>query len=280
METDAGHLARPSLPAAAVRANRDLVLVLTRREIAGRYRGSVLGHLWALANPLLLLGVYTLVFGVVLPARWPTAPDEGGMTAFALRLLTGLLLHGFLAESLARAPTLVVSQPNYVTKVVFPLEALGWVNMLTAAFHAAIGIALLVLVNAVWGTGLAVAQLALPLIVLPLAFAVLGLVWVLAALGVYVRDLAQGIGPVLTVLMFLGPVFYPRSAMPAAVQGWLLLNPVTVPVEQARHGLFELAWPDWFERFRLHLPGVDRFHLVLASSLDLELDHARFRRVR
>ncbi len=276
METDAGHLARPSLPAAAVRANRDLVLVLTRREIAGRYRGSVLGHLWALANPLLLLGVYTLVFGVVLPARWPTAPDEGGMTAFALRLLTGLLLHGFLAESLARAPTLVVSQPNYVTKVVFPLEALGWVNMLTAAFHAAIGIALLVLVNAVWGTGLGVAQLALPLIVLPLAFAVLGLVWVLAALGVYVRDLAQGIGPVLTVLMFLGPVFYPRSAMPAAVQGWLLLNPVTVPVEQARRVLFEHAWPDWgmlggyaLASIVLFVAGRYVFHLLRNGFADV-----------
>ncbi len=276
METDAGHLARPSLPAAAVRANRDLVLVLTQREIAGRYRGSVLGHLWALANPLLLLGVYTLVFGVVLPARWPTAPDEGGMTAFALRLLTGLLLHGFLAESLARAPTLVVSQPNYVTKVVFPLEALGWVNMLTAAFHAAIGIALLVLVNAVWGTGLGVAQLALPLIVLPLAFAVLGLVWVLAALGVYVRDLAQGIGPVLTVLMFLGPVFYPRSAMPAAVQGWLLLNPVTVPVEQARRVLFEHAWPDWgmlggyaLASIVLFVAGRYVFHLLRNGFADV-----------
>jgi lipopolysaccharide transport system permease protein len=276
VETDAGHLARPSLPAAAVRANRDLVLVLTRREIAGRYRGSVLGHLWALANPLLLLGVYTLVFGVVLPARWPTAPDEGGMTAFALRLLTGLLLHGFLAESLARAPTLVVSQPNYVTKVVFPLEALGWVNMLTAAFHAAIGIALLVLVNAVWGTGLGVAQLALPLIVLPLAFAVLGLVWVLAALGVYVRDLAQGIGPVLTVLMFLGPVFYPRSAMPAAVQGWLLLNPVTVPVEQARRVLFEHAWPDWgmlggyaLASIVLFVAGRYVFHLLRNGFADV-----------
>ena len=276
METDAGHLARPSLPAAAVRANRDLVLVLTRREIAGRYRGSVLGHLWALANPLLLLGVYTLVFGVVLPARWPTAPDEGGMTAFALRLLTGLLLHGFLAESLARAPTLVVSQPNYVTKVVFPLEALGWVNMLTAAFHAVIGIALLVLVNAVWGTGLAVAQLALPLIVLPLAFAVLGLVWVLAALGVYVRDLAQGIGPVLTVLMFLGPVFYPRSAMPAAVQGWLLLNPVTVPVEQARRVPFEHAWPDWgmlggyaLASIVLFVAGRYVFHLLRNEFADV-----------
>ena len=276
METDAGHLARPSRPAAAGRANRDLVLVLTRREIAGRYRGSVLGHLWALANPLLLLGVYTLVFGVVLPARWPTAPDEGGMAAFALRLLTGLLLHGFLAESLARAPTLVVSQPNYVTKVVFPLEALGWVNMLTAAFHTAIGIALLVLVNAVWGTGPAVAQLALLLIVLPLAFAVLGLVWVLAALGVYVRDLAQGIGPVLTVLMFLGPVFYPRSAMPAAVQGWLLLNPVTVPVEQARRVLFEHAWPDWgmlggyaLASIVLFVAGRYVFHLLRNGFADV-----------
>jgi len=276
VDIDAGSLARPSLPAAAVRASRDLVLVLTRREIAGRYRGSILGHLWALANPLLLLGVYTLVFGVVLPARWPTAPDEGGMTAFALRLLTGLLLHGFLAESLARAPTLVVSQPNYVTKVVFPLDALGWVTMLTAAFHTLIGIALLVLVNAAWGTGPAFAQLALPLIALPLALAVLGLVWVLAALGVYVRDLAQGIGPLLTVLMFLGPVFYPRDAMPAAVQGWLLLNPVTVPVGQARRVLFEHAWPDWgmlggyaLASIVLFLVGRRVFHLLRNGFADV-----------
>ena len=150
------------------------------------------------------------------------------------------------------------------------------VNMLTAAFHAAIGIALLVLVNAVWGTGLGVAQLALPLIVLPLAFAVLGLVWVLAALGVYVRDLAQGIGPVLTVLMFLGPVFYPRSAMPAAVQGWLLLNPVTVPVEQARRVLFEHAWPDWgmlggyaLASIVLFVAGRYVFHLLRNGFADV-----------
>lgn len=232
---------RPAL----LRAHRDLVLVLARRELAARYRGSVLGDLWALANPLLLLGVYTLVFGVVLPARWPTTPHEGGMAAFALRLLAGLLLHGFLAEALARAPTLVTSQPNYVTKVVFPLEVLGWVAMLTAGVQAFVGLALLVAVNAVWGAGPDPAQLALPLILLPFGLAILGLTWILSALGVYLRDVAQGIGPILTVLMFLGPVFYPRDAMPASLRDWLLLNPVTVPVEQARRVLFEHAWPDW-----------------------------------
>ncbi len=256
--------------------DRQLVMVLTRRELAGRYRGSLLGYFWAVATPLLMLGVYTLVFGVVLPARWPTAPHEGGMAGFALRLLTGMLLHGFLAEAVARAPLVVVSQPNYVTKVVFPLEVLGWVDVLTAAFHTAVGLVLLVLVNAIWGGGLSLTQLAFPLVVLPLVPAVLGLVWILAALGVYVRDLAQAVGPLLMMLMFLGPVFYPRSAMPAALQGWLLLNPVTVPIEQARRVLFEHAWPDWgmlslytLASFALFFAGRRVFHLLRTGFADV-----------
>ena len=221
-----------------------LIRILTWREISGRYRGSLLGSLWSLLTPLLMLGVFTLVFGVILPARWPGAEDQG-MGMFALRLLAGMVMHGLLGEALARAPTLVTLQPNYVNKVVFPLETLGWVNLLTALFHTAMALLVLVILDAAAGTGASVHLLAVPLVLAPYAALLLGLVWLAAALGVYLRDLAQLIGPVVMVAMFLGPVFYPREAMPPALQPWLVLNPITVPVEQVRRILFESAWPQW-----------------------------------
>ena len=221
-----------------------LIRILAWREISGRYRGSLLGSLWPLLTPLLMLGVYTLVFGVIAPTRWPGAQEQGiGM--FALRLLAGMVVHGLLAEVLSRAPTLVTSQPNYVTKVVFPLEALGWVSLLTALFHTAMALLVLIVLNGVLGTGLSWSLLALPAILLPYALLLLGLAWLIAALGVYLRDLAQLVGPLVMMTMFLGPVFYPRQAMPVAAQPWLAVNPITIPVEQARRALFEAQWPQW-----------------------------------
>jgi lipopolysaccharide transport system permease protein len=224
--------------------HRTLVEVLTLREVRVRYRNSPLGPLWALLTPLLMLSVYTLVFGVVMPARWPGSAGDG-IWLFALNLLVGVLLHGLLAEVLGRAPEQVVSQPNYVTKVVFPLEVLGWVALLSAAFQTATGLALLLLANGFWGTGFAISQLALPLILFPFALMLMGLGWLLSALGVYLRDLAQVVGPLVTMLMFLAPVFYPREALPEPMRVWLLLNPLTVVIEQSRLALFEAQWPDW-----------------------------------
>lgn len=221
-----------------------LIRILTWREVSGRYRGSLLGSLWSLLTPLLMLGVYTLVFGVVAPTRWPGAEDQG-MGMFALRLLAGMIIHGLLSETFGQAPVLVTSQPNYVKKVVFPLETLAWVNLLTALFHSMMAMLVLVLLNAVLGTGLYWTLLALPLILLPYVALLLGLTWLIAALGVYLRDISQIIGPLIMVSMFLGPVFYPRSAMPAAAQSWLSLNPITVPIEQLRRILFDAQWPQW-----------------------------------
>lgn len=231
--------------AAAPWRHRSLVDVLARRDLAGRYRGSLLGHGWAVATPLAMLAVYTLVFGVILPSRWPGTQEQGGLLEFALRILSGLLVHGLLAEAVTRAPALVTAQPNYVTKVVFPLEVLGWVNTLTATFHAAIGVALLIAVNALWGSGLAWSNLAVPVVLAGFVLMVTGLVWIAAALGVYVRDLTQAVGPLVTVLMFLGPVFYPREAIPSPLREWLVLNPVTVPIEQVRRAVFQGEWPLW-----------------------------------
>ncbi len=200
-----------------------LIRILTWREVSGRYRGSLLGSLWSLLTPLLLQGI--------------------GM--FALRLLAGMVIHGLLSEALGKAPILVTSQPNYVNKVVFPLEVLAWVNLLAALFHSAMAMVVLILLNALVGTGLAWSLLALPVIVLPFTVLLMGLSWLIAALGVYLRDINQLIGPLIMVTMFLGPVFYPRSAMPAAVQSWLVLNPITIPTEQLRRVLFDAQWPQW-----------------------------------
>ena len=224
--------------------HRALIRILTWRDISGRYRGSLMGSAWSLLTPLLMLAVFTFVFGVVAPTRWPGA-EEQGMGMFALRLLSGMVVHGLLSELLQRAPALVTAQPNYVTKVVFPLEVLGWVALLTGLFHSAMALLVLILLNGALGTGLSLTLLALPLVLVPYALLLLGIAWILAALGVYLRDLAQVIGPLVMASMFLGPVFYPREAMPAAIQPWLAWNPITVPVEQVRRVLFEAQWPQW-----------------------------------
>ena len=139
-----------------------LIRILTWRDISGRYRGSLLGSFWSLLTPLLMLAVFTFVFGVVAPTRWPGAQEQGiGM--FALRLLAGMVVHSLLSEVLSRAPTLVTAQPNYVTKVVFPLEVLGWVALLTGIFHAVMALVVLVLLDGMFGTGFSWTMLALPL---------------------------------------------------------------------------------------------------------------------
>ncbi len=225
--------------------HRGLIRTLAWRDIALRYRGAFLGVLWPVLTPLLMLAVYTLVFGVVFATRWPGRVGEGGIGLFALMLLSGLLLQGLLAEVLTRAPLLVVSQPNYVKKIVFPLEVLAWVSLLSSLFHAVAGILLLVVVNGVWGTGFAWTQLLLPLALLPFCVLLMGLSLLIAAFGVFVRDLAQIMGSLVTLAMFLGPIFYPRAAMPETMRPWLALNPITVPLEQARLLLFDGLLPDF-----------------------------------
>ncbi len=245
--------------------HRGLIAALTRRELLGRYRGSAIGLFWPVLTPLLMLAIYTLVFGVVFEARWPQAGEGQGLGRFAMVLLAGLLVHGLLGEVLNRAPGVVVAQPNYVKKVVFPLETLAWVEVSVALSHTLAGLALLVAVNGVWGAGLAWAQLALPLVLMPYLLLLLGLSWMLSALGVYLRDLGQAIGPLTTALMFLGPVFYARESLPAPLSGWLILNPITLIVEQSRRTLFEGLWPDWLALATYALIGSAVYALGLWS---------------
>ncbi len=216
--------------------NRSLIHASAKREVLGRYRGSVLGLLWSFFNPLFMLVVYTFVFSVVFKSRW----DGGGesKTEFALVLFAGLMVFNLFAECINRAPSLILSNANYVKKVVFPLETLPFVALLSAAYHMLISLGVWVLAHVILSGLPHATVLLLPLVVLPFAFFIMGLSWALASLGVFLRDVSQFIGVVVMTLMFVSPVFYPASALPEAYRHILYLNPLSPAIEMTRDVLY------------------------------------------
>jgi lipopolysaccharide transport system permease protein len=223
--------------------NRSLLKLLIGREIVGRYKGSVMGLAWSLFYPLLMLAVYTFVFSVVFQARWGVTDES--KTQFALVLFAGLMVYVMLAECLNRAPTLILSNVNYVKKVVFPLEILPWVSLGAALFHMIVSFfvwlaAYLVLFGAPPATAIL-----LPVVLLPLVLLVMGASWLLSSLGVYLRDVTQVISVLTSTLLFLTPIFYPIELLPKDFQFWLMLNPMTHIVGWVRDVLIWGRTPDW-----------------------------------
>ena len=223
--------------------SRDLVRQMTERDARVRYRGSAGGLLWVAIHPLLMLAVYTLFFTEVFPTRWQG--EAGSRGDFALILFVGLLLHGLVAEALTRSPSLVAGSPNFVKKVVFPLDILPVVSIANALFHLAIGFVIWFVFHLVVRGLPPPTALWLPLVVLPLAFVALGLAWGLASLGVYVRDIGQVMPALATVLLFASPVFYPLEAVRPPLRTLVLASPLTVPLEAARRVLIEGRTPDF-----------------------------------
>ncbi|HZH44658.1 MAG TPA: ABC transporter permease [Lysobacter sp.] len=218
---------------ASLRQNRDLIRQLVRQEIVGRYRGSFVGVTWSLLTPVLMLLIYTFVFSVVFGARWGGLP-QGGKAAFAVVLFAGMAVFNVFSEVVVRSPTLVIANANYVKRVVFPLEVLPIVQMGNALFHFLVNLtAWLVAAWFVLGAVPWTAWL-LPLVLGPLILGTLGMAWLLASLGVFVRDMAQTVGLLVTALLFLTPIFYPFEAIPDDFRPWLALNPLAHVVEQAR----------------------------------------------
>lgn len=223
--------------------HRVLVSAMVRREVIGRYRGSLMGILWSFFNPVFMLLVYTFVFSVVLKARWNAASDSN--TEFAMVLFSGLLVFNMFAECVNRAPNLVLTNANYVKKVVFPLEILPWVAMGSALFHTMVSLVVWLLAYVVLFGYPSVTGLLIPLVLFPLVLLTMGISWLLASLGVYLRDVSQFIGIVTTVLMFLSPIFYPATALPEEYRDLIYLNPLTPVVELTRDVLYWGKRPDW-----------------------------------
>lgn len=246
--------ASPKEMVASLWRNRELIWVSAKREVLGRYRGSAFGLLWSFFNPVFMLVIYTFVFSVVFKARWTGGSES--KTEFALILFAGLIVFNLFAECVNRAPSLVLSNTNYVKKVVFPLEILPFIAFLSALFHAVVSIsvwflAYLVLFGMPHNTALY-----LPVILLPFALFVMGLSWALASLGVFLRDVGHSIGLLTTVLMFMSPIFYPVESLPASYQSWLYLNPLTSVIEQVRAVLYFGRMPDLYLQGKFSLAAL------------------------
>lgn len=237
-----------------------LFFELTKRDVLSRYRGSLLGIAWSLITPLAMLAVFAFVFGSVFQTRWP---GNGGKSTivFALQLYAGLTVFWFVSEIIARAPTLIVTQPNFVKKVLFPLEILPLVSLGSGLFH--LGINLLILLGGafLYFGSLPLSVLTLPILILVLLPMLAGVGWILGALGVYLRDINAIVGVLLQMLMFLSPVFYPITAIPRSVRWAFHLNPLTFPIESLRAMIFEGKYPSMAG---LMLYGF--FSLVLAYA--------------
>lgn len=224
--------------------NRQLIVQMTKREVVGRYQGSALGLVWSFLNPVFMLAVYTFVFSVVFKARWGIGGEES-KTQFAVVLFVGMIVHGLFAEVLNRAPGLILSNVNYVKKVVFPLEILPIVSLGAALFHSLISLGVLLIAFVLFNGYLQWTAVLAPLVLLPLVILTMGLAFMLASLGVFLRDVGQTIGIITTVMLFLAPVFYPVTALPEEMRPWIMANPLTFIIEQAREVLIWGRLPDW-----------------------------------
>ena len=224
------------------KVNLNLLKKMARRDIASRYRGSVFGLLWSLLLPLLMLTIYTFVFSVVFGARWGEAADK---VDFALNVFVGLMLYQLFTESFNLAPRLIISNTNYVKKVVFPLQILPLVNLCTGLFHLSLSFLVWLVFYAVAKQELHLTLLFFPLLLLPFLAMILGVVWFISSLSVYLRDIAQTTSIISTALLFMSPIFYPISALPEKFHFFVQFNPLTFVISEARKVLILGIGPDW-----------------------------------
>ena len=232
-------------PIRSLLLHRHLIWQLAKRNVVGRYRGSALGLVWSLVQPLLMLGVYTYVFGVVLQVRWSDRLQDDGEVAFAVILFSGLIVHALFSECFTRAPTLILENANFVKKVIFPLEILPYTVLASALFHAGMSMVVLLAAHLVLDRDMAWTALLLPVILAPLLIMTVGVTWLLASLGVFLRDIGQITSVLSTVLLFVSPIFFPVDRLPEAMRAVVYLNPLSVIVDQVRAVLLFGEMPDW-----------------------------------
>jgi lipopolysaccharide transport system permease protein len=236
-------------PLAAIRkwlTYRELIFQLTSREISHRYQGTYLGVIWSFITPLLMLLIYTFVFSIIFQARWGDHIHTAqSMPQFALTLYAGLIPFVVFSESVNRASTVILGVPNYVKKIVFPLEILPMVVVGGILVHSLISIGILIVLAYVFTGACSYTLFLLPLVYIPLVFLCLGLSWFLASLGVYARDIRNGVEIIVQMLMFLSPVFYPANMVPEKLRAVLGINPLTSILDNFRRVLLWNEYPNW-----------------------------------
>lgn len=234
----------------SLKANGFILRSMVRNEVSSRYRNTVLGFLWPLINPLVMILVYSFVFGLIFEVRFGTVPERQNVP-YGIVLFSGLILHVLLAETLMRAQAIVLENPNYVKRVVFPLEVLPIAVLASNLVHAVMAMAVLIAVILAYGVPLHLTGLLLPLVWLPFLVLLGGLALLFASLGVFIRDIGQVLGFMMTILMFGSTILFPPDMLPEPLRPLLLLNPLTIPVDASRDVLLWGTMPDW-ERLGLY----------------------------
>lgn len=226
---------------------RRLIAQFAWRDVAMRYRGSYLGLAWSFVVPLLMLAVYGFVFGALIDTRWPGASGDSKLD-FALILFCGLLAFNVFAEVVGRSPTMVVLNPSYVKKVVFPVEILPVAALGTALVNLVIGYVILLPIWAIVNHSVSTTIWMLPIALAPLCLLTVGIAWFLASLGVFIRDVAHPVAVVVQMLLFASGVFFSVALLPATAQKILLLNPLVTMLENIRRTALwsePIHWRSW-----------------------------------
>lgn len=236
--------AKPDVgPFGALGVYRSLTFELAKRDVLGRYRGASFGLLWSLISPFLMLMVYSFAFGFVMKAKWPQA--DQGQVHYSIILFIGLIVHGFFAECLSRSPHLITGNVNFVKRVIFPLEILPWPMVASALFHAFMNFLVFLALHIILDHTVTWMIVLLPLVLLPLVLLALGVSWLLAALGVYLRDIGQITGVLATAMLFLSTAMFPIEALPPQYRWLLIINPLTFIIDQARAVALWGQMPNW-----------------------------------
>lgn len=242
-----------SEPWIALTQHRGLIRSLVRRELLARYRGSFGDLLWTVANPLLLMLTYCFVFGLVLKSRFASDPSPEG---FVLYFLAGMLPWLAISESLARAPVVLHENRNLIKKLVFPVEVLPLNQTAVGSMTGLVAMVLFLGLLLVLRHRIPPSAMALPLILLPQLLFTAGLAWALAALGVFLRDLAHLMSFALNLWFFLTPICYDARSLPVAAMPFLGKNPLFVLVHQYRRVLLEGLPPEWVPLSKLYLVAL------------------------
>jgi lipopolysaccharide transport system permease protein len=253
--------------------NRNLLGQLCKRDLMARYRGSVLGIIWSILLPLMMLSIYAFVFGEVFKSRWGNAPVPVTLAeklSFALILFVGLIVFNWLAECLSKTPNSILNNSNYVKRVVFPLEILPVIPVIIGAFHFTMSFVVFIAFTLLSPLEITIYWLVVPLLILPYFICLVGIAWLLASLGVYFRDMEQMVPAITSALMFLSPVFYSIQALPEIYHPWLMANPLTFIIEAMRNLLF------WHK-----LPSLSAWlTLYLFTGIIFYLGHTSFKTLR
>jgi lipopolysaccharide transport system permease protein len=256
-------------PVRSVGRNRKLMASMVQRDILARYRGSFGGSLWTILNPLLLMSTYFFVFGIVLKTKF-----EGG--SYILYFLAGILPWIAFSEAVGRSPSIMLDYRSFVKKLVFPLETLPVNLVIAGAVTEAIGLAIFTLGLLFAHHSVPLSVVWLPVLIVPQLLLTVGICWFLAALGVFLRDLGQIIGFILTAWFFLTPICYPESQLHGTMLQILSYNPMFVLVRGYRAIFLESRAPDamplialWIAALAAAIFGHAFFHKMRRSFADV-----------